>query len=143
VGPNRLQQHLSSQHFTKAETRLTTKGKYFTPDLSPDGNSLVAVAYTDSAENELHVLSRDGSLIKRIAPPKAGDLYVHPRFATAESIVVAVRHADASMSLQLINLAEGANSSQQVKPLVNPTFAVLGYPFVEGTLCILFHRFRE
>jgi hypothetical protein len=114
---------------TKAETRLTTKEKYFTPDLSPDGNSLVAVAFTDSAENELHLLNREGSLVKKIAPPKAGDLYVHPRFATAETIVVAVRHADASMSLQLINVAGG---SQQIKPLISPTFALIGYPFVEG-----------
>ncbi len=114
--------------FTRGETRLTTKSKYFTPDLSPDGTQVVAVAYTDSAENELHLLSSDGSLLKKIAPPAAGDLFVHPRFVNGQSVVAAVRHANGSMSLQLINL-DGERT--QTKTLVNPTFALIGYPFVD------------
>lgn len=112
---------------TGEEKRITNKGRYFTPDLSADGRSLLAVSYNDSAGSELQWLSRDGRILRRMAPPQKGDLFVNPRFAGEHAAVVAVRHADATMSLQRLSWTEDKkNLSYQL--LLEPTAALLGYP---------------
>jgi hypothetical protein len=117
---------------TKEEKKITTKSRYFTPDLSPDGASLIAVAFTDSAESELHLLNREGSILQRIKPQTKGDLFVHPRFANATSVIVAVRHTDGTMSLKRLFLRDDKNGNTQWETILAPQAATLGYPFVEG-----------
>jgi hypothetical protein len=113
---------------TKKELKLTDKGRYFTPDISPDGGSLVAVAFTDSADAELHLLNKEGKLLRTIKPEKEGDLFVHPRFASNETVVVAVRHADATMSLQRISVGSAGTTEVLIPAMSSP----IGYPSVAG-----------
>lgn len=117
---------------TRDEKRITSKGRYFTPDLSPDNQTVIAVAYTDSAENELRLLNREGVVLKTIQPAKKGELYVHPRFVTPQSVVVAVRHPDATMSLQRISLNDESKTGKAER-LLPPSAATVGYPFVAGS----------
>lgn len=117
---------------SKQEKRLTRKGRYFTPDISPDGATIVAVAFNDSADSELHLLSKEGGLIQKLKPAKEGDLYVHPRFAPDGSIVVGMRHQDATMSLQRIHLPQPTGSTARYEMLVEPVQATLGYPHIAG-----------
>ncbi|WP_121356111.1 TolB-like translocation protein [Flavisolibacter nicotianae] len=117
---------------TREEKKLTSKGRYFTPDLGPDNETIIAVAYTDSADNELRLLNREGAVLKTIRPAKKGELFVHPRFVTSQSIVVAVRHADATMSLQRLSLNDESKTGK-AETLVAPSSATLGYPFVAGS----------
>lgn len=111
---------------TGAEKRITEKGKYFTPDISPDGSKILAVAYNDSLGSELRLLNRDGGIEKKISAP-AGALFVHPRFITDDEFVVALRDASSRMSLQRGTLSTGA-----FQTLLSPGPATVGYPFVQN-----------
>lgn len=108
------------------EKRVTKKGRYFTPDLSPDGRRILAVAFTDSLRSELHVLNVEGGIEKRISAP-SNALFVHPRFVSNDEFVVAVREAASTMSLRRGSLATGT-----LQTLLAPGAATLGYPFVQG-----------
>lgn len=114
---------------TGKETRLTEKKKYFTPDLSPDGDLLIATYFSDSLQSELHLLSRQGALVKSIPAPGQA-LFVHPRFLDNGTVVVAVRWPNATMSLEQIDLQSGKFTT-----LLTPTKATIGFPTVyNGTV---------
>jgi len=108
---------------------ITRQGRYFSPDIAPGGGSIIAVSITDSLTSELHLLDREGSIIKKIAAaPNA--LFVQPRFIDTNNIAVGFRSSDALLSWQQINLVTGA-----VAELIPPNTATIGYPFVhEGKL---------
>lgn len=111
---------------TGAETRITDKAKYFTPDISPNGERLLAVAYTDSLTSELHLLDRQGIVLQKISAP-TGALYVHPRFINADEFVVGVRYPNSTMSLE-----KGLLSAQRFQPIIPRGAPTLGYPWVAG-----------
>lgn len=109
------------------EKRITENGKYFTPDISPDGSKILAVAFNDSLNSELRLLNRDGVVEKKISAP-AGALFVHPRFINNDEFVVALRNAASLMSLQRGSLSTGA-----FQTLLAPGRATVGYPVVQGS----------
>ena len=108
------------------ETQITKKGRYFTPDISLDGSKILAVAFNDSLQSELHLLSRDGAVEKRIKAP-SGALYVHPRFISGDDYVVAIRLANSTMLLQ-----RGSLATERMETILPAGAATLGYPFVKG-----------
>jgi hypothetical protein len=114
---------------TGRETRLTSRKKYFTPDLSPNSEELVATYFTDSLHSELHLLNKQGQVIKRIPAPEQA-LFIQPRFVDARSIVVGIRWPSATMTLEQVDLQSGTFTT-----LVPSTRATLGFPFVsDGTV---------
>ena len=111
---------------TGEERRLTKKNKYFTPDISPSGNLVVAVTYNDSLQTEIHFLNRnDGSVAGRIRSRQ--NFFIHPRFIDEENIVVLKRLADGTISLNLINV-----STTETERLTPPSFTVIGYPSIHN-----------
>ncbi|RYZ47391.1 MAG: hypothetical protein EOP49_21485, partial [Sphingobacteriales bacterium] len=106
------------------ETWLTAKGRYYTPDIAPDKQSIIATAVTDSITSELHVISRDGGVIHTIkAPQKA--FFLHPKFIDNDKAVVGIRWPDATISLEVLQL-----STQQLEIVIPRTKATIGFPFV-------------
>ena len=111
---------------TGRETKLTEKQKYFTPDLSPAGDELVATYFTDSLQSELHVLTRQGRVVRKVPAPQ-GALFIHPRYVDAGSAVVAIRWPNATMTLEQVDLKSGKLAS-----LLSPTKATIGFPYISG-----------
>ncbi|MBD0294729.1 MAG: hypothetical protein ICV84_05925, partial [Flavisolibacter sp.] len=110
---------------TKEEKKLTHKGKYFTPDISPSGKSLIAVSIDDSLQTELHVLNRaDGKLIRKIKA-KSDAYFLHPKFISEQTIVLAIRTMDGRMSLNTMDL-----ETEKTGELIAPSVNTLGNPFV-------------
>ncbi|HEY4156067.1 MAG TPA: hypothetical protein VGM24_11585, partial [Puia sp.] len=77
---------------TGRDIRISNRTKYFSPDLSPDGKFIAAVAYSESANCFLDILdSRSGKLIYRL--PNPGNLYfTYPKFFSGQELVSAVRN---------------------------------------------------
>ncbi|MBD0352130.1 MAG: hypothetical protein ICV65_13330, partial [Flavisolibacter sp.] len=103
----------------------THKGKYFTPDISQSGKSLIAVSIDDSLQTELHVLNRaDGKLIRKIKA-KSDAYFLHPKFISEQTIVLAIRTMDGRMSLNTMDL-----ETEKTGELIAPSVNTLGNPFV-------------
>jgi hypothetical protein len=110
---------------TGKKKKITRGEKYFTPALSPDDSTLIAVAVNDSLQSELRVLSRDGLVLLRKKTP-AGALFVHPQYIDAQTIVVGLRHSGGRMSLNRLDLA-----TMKFSQLLPTTHATIGffYPY--------------
>ncbi|OYW19954.1 MAG: hypothetical protein B7Z54_02475 [Sphingobacteriales bacterium 12-47-4] len=106
---------------------LTKRTKYFTPDISPDGATVVAVQMTPEGTNALHLLSAiDGKLIREL--PNTGHyIFTDPKFINDDQLVSAVRLPDGRMALGRVTLSTG--DLDWVTP---PTYSVIGYPQVNN-----------
>jgi len=109
---------------TGQESWLTRKGRYYTPDIAPDAQTIIATAVTDSINSELHVLDRQGQVINRIQAPQAS-FFLHPKFIDNDRIVVGIRWPDASISMEIMKL-----SIREREILVPRTYATIGFPYV-------------
>lgn len=108
---------------TKSETKITHKAKYYTPDISPSGNKIVAIVVDASTKTSLHVLDNSGRVLKTIQPEDHSS-FIHPRFIDENNIVVTERLSNATMQMSRINLSTG---SREI--LIPSTSALLGYPY--------------
>ncbi|MEO5945183.1 MAG: hypothetical protein ABIP79_00090, partial [Chitinophagaceae bacterium] len=112
---------------TGRQQTLTHKTKYFTPDISADGNFVAAVQFNENGKSELHIINTsDGQIINRIYSP-AINLFTDPKFLDDKTIISAVRLNDGRMYL-----AKTIVSTGETVQLTNPSFNVIGYPSVSN-----------
>ncbi|HEY5368478.1 MAG TPA: hypothetical protein VIJ75_05735 [Hanamia sp.] len=109
---------------------LTKEGKYFSPDISNDGQKIVVVHEPSSGKDNLQFLdSRSGKVLYEFENPNHL-FYTYPKFIGNDKIVSTVRNTEGKMSLQVINLA-----NMGTKYLLPFTFNVIGFPsFFHDTL---------
>ncbi|HEX2609318.1 MAG TPA: hypothetical protein VHK91_18180 [Flavisolibacter sp.] len=93
---------------TGKERRISSRQKYYTPDLSPDGKSLIAIRINDSLQTELRLLDAATGAVLKSFPSVQDYYYTNPRFIDAQTIVVGTRTPDSKMALQQLNLQSGA-----------------------------------
>ena len=112
---------------TGKDTRISSRTKYFSPDISPDGKSIVAVAYLESSRCFLDILdSRSGKKTIRIPNPE--NLYfTYPKFFSDEQLVSAVRNERGEMCLMMIDIPSGSQTL-----LVPWSMHPIGFPSVEN-----------
>lgn len=106
---------------------LTTKSKYFTPDISPDGTKVMAAHYDTDGKSDLRLLdANSGELILTI---KSGEimLFTEPKFANDSTIVTAVRLFDGRSALAIAHI-----NSQIIERLTPLSYNVVGNPYVDG-----------
>lgn len=109
--------------YSGEQTKLTHREKYFTPDIAPSGNKLIAVLFDATGQTVLHVLDNSGKVLKTILPLDHSQ-FVHPRFIDENSIVVTERLSNATMQMSRIDLSTGTKEI-----LVPSTSALIGYPY--------------
>ncbi|MBK6938278.1 MAG: hypothetical protein IPH18_16535 [Chitinophagaceae bacterium] len=114
---------------TNSQKTLTTKSKYFTPDISDDGTKVAAVQVAENGKSELHVLNaEDGKVIKAIHSSEI-NLFADPKFMDGNTIVTAVRLNDGRMALASAEISSGI-----LKRITPPSYNVVGYPCVHNGL---------
>jgi hypothetical protein len=104
---------------------ITHKTRYFTPDISNNGEKIAAVHIGIDGKSELHILNTaTGDVINRFSYPDIG-VFTDPKFMSEDSIICAVRLADGKMALAYIELQTGI-----AKRATPPSFNVVGFPCV-------------
>jgi len=107
---------------TGEQRTLGHRTKYFTPDISPDGNRIAAVQVLPGGKNELHILdANDGRIIQQFHSSEV-NLFTDPKFIDNSSLITAVRLNDGRMALALADISAGS-----VERLTMPSYGVLGY----------------
>ena len=102
---------------TGAKKRLTTKSKYFSPALHPDGTSLVAAEVTPAGSNRLVVLSvGDGQVLQTVPNPE-GYFFAYPQWLPDSRELIAVARKDNHIALLRIDPESGQNTA--LTPFLN------------------------
>lgn len=113
---------------TGVQHTLTHKARYFSPDISADGQRVVAVSVPSEGPAALHILSATNGRLLDTLPNPDRYFYVMPRWAPdGRHIVAGVRDAVGRMSLLLADV--GTHTMQTLLPF---SFHVIAYPYVSG-----------
>ncbi len=108
---------------TQKQIKLTSKSRYFTPDISEDGSVVVAVNNTTGGKSELHVINvTDKQIVQKITATD-GTIYTEPKFINNDSVITALRLPDGKMGLAVISLKN--NETYQLLP---PSHNTIGNP---------------
>ena len=110
---------------TGKERRITRKTKYFAPDFSPDGKTIVTVNEGTNGKTELHLLNvANGKLIASL-PNTQRLFYTYPKFYGDEKLISPVRNQKGQMSLAIISIKSG-----DVKYLTPFSYQPIAFPFI-------------
>ncbi|MEO8583161.1 MAG: hypothetical protein ABI415_05155 [Flavitalea sp.] len=112
---------------TGKQQRVTSASKYFSPDISADGKTIVAVNINPSGENRLHLIETSTGKIISEVPNTQNMVYTYPKFYTDQKIVSAVRNENGEMALGLIDITTG--DAQWLTPF---SAEAIGFPQVNN-----------
>lgn len=108
------------------QQKITHRSKYFSPDISADGNTVLAVHVKADGSSELHLINAANGEATTKLPNAEHYFYTQTRFINEAEAVAAVRHHNGTMALVKVNLANG-----QAEPLTPFSYNVIGYPSVK------------
>lgn len=107
------------------EQTLTNHTKYFSPDISNDGQKIVAVNEPATGNYCLDLLNAKNGKVLFSIPNLEKLFYSFPKFHENNQIISPVRNHEGKMSIALINLL-----TAKTEYLLPFTFNVIGFPFV-------------
>jgi hypothetical protein len=114
---------------TNKSKKVTSRSKYFSPDINQEGNRIAAVEMAPDGRSEIHVLdAKNGEVLNRVRSVDV-TVFADPKFIAADSLVCTVRLRDGRMALAIVNLSTGS-----VVRLTPPSFNVVGYPNVGNNM---------
>jgi hypothetical protein len=113
--------------YSGEQKTITHRSKYFTPDISSNGEWVAAIELSADGKSELHILhTGTGEVIQKI---KAADVavFTDPKFIDESSLITAVRLQDGRMALAKADIATG--SVERLTPL---SYSAVGFPQVKN-----------
>ncbi|HJU45622.1 MAG TPA: hypothetical protein VJ647_02510 [Chitinophagaceae bacterium] len=109
---------------TGKQQTVTSRSKYFAPDINEAGDRIVAVQVSPDGKSRLHIIDINGKLLKALSN-KDDLFYTYPKFY-AGKIVSAVRNKEGQMSLALIDSRTDATDY-----LLPFSYNVIGFPVIQ------------
>ncbi|MCD6555795.1 MAG: PD40 domain-containing protein, partial [Bacteroidales bacterium] len=108
---------------TKKEKRLTEKQKYFAPAISPDGNKIAVVEYTENMKSALVIL--DGKTGKEILryPAKNNNFFRTPSWSTDNQRITFTRSNEKGTVLSIYDI-----ETKTLKDVTERSFENIGRP---------------
>jgi hypothetical protein len=111
---------------TGTQKSITKRSKYFSPDLSEDGKTVIAVLQSPQGKSELHLIDvATGKVLQKVPNPQ-NFLYTYPKFLDGNTVISAVRNTKGMMSMAEIKISNGAVSN-----LTPFSFRVIGFPTIQ------------
>ena len=96
---------------TGKSQRITKSTKYFAPDFSPDGKTIITVKVGPSGKSELHLLDAASGKLISVVPNPGGLFFTYPKFYGEDKLISAVRNSQGKMSLMQIDIKTGATKN--------------------------------
>ncbi len=112
---------------TGSQRSVTTRTKYFSPDISEDGSRIVAVRVDPNGTPSLDILNATDGRVIKVLPNNQKLFYTYPKFLNAGKVVTAIRNPLGQMSLALIDASNG-----DTEYLVPFSYNVIGFPFIRN-----------
>ncbi len=109
------------------QRKLTSKSRYFSPDISEDGSTVLAAYMGEDGLSALHLIDGVTGTVKLQLPNPNRYIFTQPKFVDAAMAIAAVRHPNGTMALVKVNLANG-----ETEPITPFSFNVIGYPSVKN-----------
>jgi hypothetical protein len=112
---------------TKQEKKITSRTRYFSPDISHDGKMIVAVELLPDQTSQLVLIDLNGNILKTIQN-KTGNIFSYPKFsADNKFIYVCDRNAEGEMSI--LKKSIDGESSNEILSYKN---RIIGFPVVQN-----------
>lgn len=107
---------------------ISPKGKFFSPDITENGQQVIAVGTTPDMHYSLQLINTQTAIVAKQLPNPDNWYYTYPRFTRDEqSVITAVRNHKGEMALVQQSLVTG--ESTVLTPF---SYTVIGIPVVKG-----------
>ncbi len=111
------------------QKKLTSKTKYFSPDINESGTKIIAVNVKADGSSELHLLNAVSGMIERAIPNPDKYFFTQIKFVNDNEVVSAVRNLTGQVAIAKIDLRDG-----KTEILMPFSFNVAGFPFVKNDI---------
>jgi hypothetical protein len=109
---------------TGEEKKLVTRSKYFSPDISHDGNKIIAVKIDSSLKSVIDVMNLSGEIVTHIQS-KEGIVFSNPKFSADDQyFFIAARNLQGEMALLKYSLT-GTRAEETLLPFANRVIGFL------------------
>jgi len=115
--------------YSGGQKQITTRSKYFSPDINEAGTEILAVEVKPDGSNYLVRIDAETGKHIALTPNTQNYFFTQTKYAGAGMAVSAVRNPSGEMALISIDLASGA-----IKELTPFSYHVIGYPVVKGNV---------
>ncbi len=123
-------------HTGKQKT-LTHKTKYFTPDITSSGTTIVAVELPEQGGSSLVILNAaTGKVSRKIVSPEV-NVFTDPKFITETTVATIIRLRDGQSAVAIADITTGTLS--RITPA---SFHAVGFPAVQGDTIFYSASFR-
>ncbi|MEO6149509.1 MAG: hypothetical protein ABIP28_05085 [Mucilaginibacter sp.] len=95
---------------TGKEKAITSKTKYFSPDISPDAKTIAAVQVETSGKSNLHVIDADNGTLLTAIPNPGNLFYTFPKFCGNGNLITAVRNPAGEMAIAQVDIITGRHT---------------------------------
>ncbi|MEO8174778.1 MAG: hypothetical protein ABI581_16900, partial [Sediminibacterium sp.] len=122
---------------TGEETNVTTHSKYTSPDISHDGQSVIAVKLLPSGGSNVVVMNTEGVISDSL--PIGDSIFSYPKFAADDKhYYVTSRNARGEMSLLKFTM----NDNRAPEVLLRPSNRIIGFLQVQGDTLLFSTTFQ-
>ena len=112
---------------TKHEKKVTSRTRYFSPDISHNGKTIVAVELPINQSSNIVLLDLNGNVLRTVQN-KTGHIFSYPKFSGDDKFIyVCDRNAAGKMSI----LKEGVDD-KSLKEIIPYQNRIIGFPVIQN-----------